>query len=86
METQKETNEVTGGNVETAEAPDVIQMDPEDIRTGVQFEIEAARAQARLQAIIDSAQLYARRMREKYQVSDEYEITDWITGFQRAKE
>lgn len=64
---------------------DTIRLDEADIRTGIQFELEAARAQARLQAIVDSARLFAERMKEKYNVGDEYQIDDWLTGFQRVK-
>lgn len=68
------------------ETPETIAMDEVDVRTGVLFEIEAARAQARLQAITDAANLFAEQMKSKYKVdSKTHQMTDWITGFKRVE-
>jgi len=69
----------------TVEQPEIIRLHDDDIRTGIQFEMEAARAQARLQTITDAARLFAEQMRAKYGVGSDYQMTDWLTGFVMVK-
>lgn len=64
--------------------PEVIKLDEEDIRTGLYFAIQTARAQARLQAISDSEHEFIERMQGKYKIdTNQYRLVDWISGFQR---
>lgn len=58
-----------------------IRLQDDDIRTGIQLEIAAAQAQARLQAVIEAAQSFREQMRQKYNVPDGYDMTDWLAGF-----
>jgi hypothetical protein len=68
------------------EIAEVVKMDDEDIRTGMTFALETARAQARLQAIFDMENAFTERMREKYKVKPEtHQMADWITGFVKTK-
>lgn len=64
-----------------------ITLDVDDMRTGLAFAQETARAQARLQMAFDSEATFVQRMREKYKIDpNQYELRDWITGFEAKKE
>lgn len=60
-------------------------MDEHDVRIGILLELEATRAQSRLQAVQDMAQLFQAQMRAKYNVPDDYAMSDWLTGFQQVQ-
>lgn len=62
-------------------APQAIRLHDEDIRTGILLELAAAKAQANLQAVTEMAQTFGAQMRQKYNVPDGYEMTDWLAGF-----
>lgn len=88
MTTKNETkNEEPQAEIVNApEQPQVIPLGIEDIRTGLAFAHETARAQARLQAAFDSESTFLGRMREKYRIdTSQYALTDWITGFVKVK-
>lgn len=63
------------------EQPQAIRLNESDMRIGVLLEIEAARAQARLQAIVDVAEIIRAQMAIKYEVGDDHQMQDWIAGF-----
>lgn len=67
------------------EPNNAIAMDESDVRLGIFFELEATRAQSRLQTVQDMAQLFQTEMRAKYNVPDDYVMSDWLTGFQRVQ-
>ncbi len=89
MTTKNETkNEESQAEIVNAipEQPQVIPLDIDDIRTGLAFAHETAKAQARLQAAFDSESTFLGRMREKYRIdTSQYALTDWITGFVKVK-
>ncbi len=62
-----------------------IVMDESDVRLGIFFELEATRAQSRLQTVQDMAKLFQTEMRAKYNVPDDYVMNDWLTGFRRVQ-
>lgn len=64
---------------------DAIVMDESDVRLGILLELEAAKAQARLRAVQDMAQLFQAQMRAKYNVPDDHVMSDWLTGFQQVQ-
>lgn len=69
----------------TFDVPECIKLSDEDIRIGINLELEAARAQARYQAIVDAAQMFAEQMRVKYDVDESYQMTDWLAGFEKVE-
>lgn len=76
----------TKTNEATPEIAETIVMNSADIRMGVLLEIEAARAQGRLQSLVDVGNLFAGEMKQKYGINEEtHRLTDWVTGFQRVK-
>lgn len=61
---------------------DRIKLSEEDMRVGINMEMEAKAAQARLQAMFDAAQMYRAQMFAKYGLDENvYELGDWVTGF-----
>lgn len=65
---------------------EVIRLSDEDMRMGIHFEMEAARAQARLQAMFDAAQNFKEQMHIKYGADPKvFQILDWVDGFQPLK-
>jgi len=59
-----------------------IRLEDDDIRVGVQLEIEATRLHAKLEMIQQMAAGHREQMRGKYGAGAEYELTDWLTGFE----
>lgn len=62
-----------------------VQLDEVDLRTGIALSQEVARAQARLQAITDMELVFVEELRRKYQASKDYQLLDWVTGFERVE-
>lgn len=70
----------------TPEIAETIVMDSADIRMGVLLEIEAARAQGRLEAFADVSKIFIGEMEQKYKIDENtHTLTDWVNGFQRVK-
>lgn len=63
------------------EQSQTIRLSDDDIRTGIQLELAATRAQAHLQGVIESAQMFREQVRAKYNAPATHEMTDWLTGF-----
>ncbi|MCB0126719.1 MAG: hypothetical protein KDE58_30885 [Caldilineaceae bacterium] len=68
-------------STKTEKPQTAIRLNDDDIRTGIQLELAAARAQAHLQGVIESAQMFREQVRVKYNVPDTHEMTDWLMGF-----
>lgn len=65
-------------------SPERIRLDDDDIRIGINLELEMARLNARLTVMRELSQDHAQQMRNKYGAGKEYTLMDWLTGFQRA--
>lgn len=64
------------------ETPRVVRLQDDDIRTGIQLEIAATKAQARLEVTIEAAHAFRDQMRQKYNVPETHDMADWLTGFE----